>query len=286
LTAGTTVSVVSGEDYAPVPGATLILAGREYVADGAGELMLSEDLPFGSFVDVVAHGFLNRQTLVRSDGGTRFVLWPRETASGMSGEFTAQIVYTYGWKDEPEHGSSPLERSQEGVHRVLVWVSEEIRQDARAGRRHELAVEEINAHLEGRVVYVLTPTRPSSGVFFEAKVNPGGDETCAEGARAYFRAFHDRRGEITGGEIVYCGLDVARDSTVAHELGHSVGLQHSYGWEELMSPYFSHYRVSTFSAREALAMRLLFERPAGNRFPDTDREVTAFSAAVRTTICY
>ena len=46
-----------------------------------------------------------------------------------------------------------------------------------------------------------------------------------------------------------------------------------------MSPFYSRYRIDEFSPREELAMRLLFERPAGNRFPDTDREPSAASAS-------
>ncbi len=285
VTAGTTLSVVSGEDYGPVDGATVILHGREYTTDGAGHVVLAEDVPYGGFVGIVATGFLGRQTVVSPDGNTRFVLWPRETANGMSEEFTAQLVYTFGWSEEPEHGTSSLERIPEGMTQVFVWISEEILQDDRAARVHESAIDEMNAALEGRAIYILTATQPTGGVTFEVGLDPGG--SCAPNVLGYFSANGNARGEITGGEIGYCGLDAARLSiVVTHELGHSIGLQHTYAWEELMSRYFSRYSINGFSEREALAMRLLFERPAGNRFPDTDREVSAASAGVHTTVCY
>ena len=46
-----------------------------------------------------------------------------------------------------------------------------------------------------------------------------------------------------------------------------------------MTPFFSRSRSTRFSAREGLVMNLLFERPAGNLFPDSDRSTSA--AAIR-----
>lgn len=284
--AGTTISIVSGEDFAPVEGALVILGGREYTSDGAGHVELGEDVPYGSYADVVASGFLNRQTVVPRDGRTRFVLWPRQTANGMHETFTAEIVYTYAWREEPDHGSSPLERVPESAARVSVWPSEQILQDPAAAHTHEVAIAEMNLALEGRTTYVLTPTRPATGVVLETRVAEPDDEGCEGNVAGYFRARVNARGEIGGGQIVYCTLEISRSSTVTHELGHSVGLQHSYGGNELMSRPRMRNRRVTFSEREGLAMRLLFERPAGNRFPDTDREATASAEGVHTTICY
>ena len=47
----------------------------------------------------------------------------------------------------------------------------------------------------------------------------------------------------------------------------------------------SRYLRNAFSEREGQAMRLLYERSAGNRFPDTDREVTASGGGVHTIVC-
>ena len=127
------------------------------------------------------------------------MLWPRETASGMNEAFTAQIVYTYGWSDEPEHGTSPLERLPRGQGQVFVWVSEEILQDGTAGWAHEQAVAEMNAALEGRAIYTLTPTRPASGVVFEIRLAEPGDEGCAGRTLGYFQLLQQQPGEIAGG---------------------------------------------------------------------------------------
>lgn len=286
LVSGATVRIVSGEDDTPVEGARVILAGREYTSDAAGQVTLGATVPYGSFVDVIADGFLNRQTVVPQDGTSRFSLWPRETASGMSEEFTAQLVYTYGWAEEPEHGTSRLLRIREGFKQVFVMISDEIQRDGRAHEMHQSAVDEMTAALGGRAAYVLTSTRPAGGILVDIRLATDGDQACSDGALGYFRAWATNRGEIARGEIAYCALWVARTSTVTHELGHSVGLQHSYGTDELMNPRFSRFLPDHFSPREALAMRLLFERPAGNRFPDSDRDVMASTAGVRQIVCY
>jgi hypothetical protein len=218
---------------------------------------------------VVADGFLNRQTSLRS-GAARLVLWPRATASGFDESFTAQIVYTWGTLDPPAHGSNALQRIRDGATLAVVVLSPQLLEDGAAHQAHVAAVDDLNAWLSGRMRYVLAADAPPGGVVFRARVDPA-EPLCAE-ARAFFDGDF-ARGEITGGAIVYCSLEIARASTVAHELGHTTGLQHVYGGNELMTPSFSRSRRSTFGSREGLAMNLLFERRAGNVFPDSDRGV-------------
>ena len=54
LPAGTTVSVVSGEDHGPVEGARVVLGTQEYLTDAAGRTVLAESSPYGSLADIVA----------------------------------------------------------------------------------------------------------------------------------------------------------------------------------------------------------------------------------------
>jgi len=284
LAAGAAVSVVSGADSGPVAGARVILAGREYSTDGAGQVVLADAVDYGSLVDVVAPGFLARQTSLRKGGSSRFVLWPQTTSSGVDEAFTTHIVYTWGSREPPEPGSTPLDRLLDGASEAFVWMSDEIQADGGASQRHEEAVAEINSWLGGRIRYSLAVSRPTGVLFFEARVDTE-DTFCAEGIRAYFDGRRNSRGEITGGEIVYCWLEVARASTVIHELGHSVGLQHSNSTNELMGRYYSRHRREQFSEREGLVMNLLFERPAGNRFPDTDRGAAAAAAGPFRILC-
>jgi hypothetical protein len=281
LAAGSAISVVSGEDQKPVAGARVVLAGREYGSDAAGQVTLAEPVSFGSLVDVVAPGFLNRQTALRP-GATRFVLWPRATASGFDEAFTAQIVYTWGSASPPAHGSNALQRIRAGATLAVVVLSPQLLEDGAAHRAHVAAVDDLNAWLAGRMHYALAADAPPGGVVFRARVDPA-EPLCAD-ARAFFDGDF-ARGEIVGGAVVYCSLDVARASTVAHELGHSTGLQHVYGGNELMTPSFTRSRRSTFGAREGLAMNLLFERRAGNLFPDTDRAVAGTAIERRRIVC-
>ena len=141
-------------------------------------------------------------------------------------------------------------------------------------------IEAVNAWIGGRVRYSLSSTTPASGLVIDARIDPSAED-CKD-SRAFFDGRFNPRGEITGGEIVYCGLDVARTGTVTHELGHSVGLQHSFvRREEVMAPFFSRSRSSVFSPREGLVMNLLYERRAGNAYPDSDRSLSATAAAAR-----
>ena len=77
--AGTSLSFVSGETGHPVPGARVVIAGRDFISDGAGRVLLSELAPNGATVDIEANGFLDRKTLVRRGEVTTFELWPSES---------------------------------------------------------------------------------------------------------------------------------------------------------------------------------------------------------------
>ncbi len=283
LNAGATLTAVSGETGEAVAGARMVIAGRTYEADGRGQVTLADRTPFGSLVDVIAPGFLDRQTLLRAGTSGRFVLWPRRPGSGLEEEFTREIVYTSGVLNPPPSGSSPLERLRLGTVQVYVVISDEIKGNDQADLMHQSAVATLNAALAGRVVYALAPTRPPSGVIFDARVDPG-DPLCHQGALAYTQ-LRLPSGEITGGQVVYCSLDVARSPAVTHELGHTVGLQHSPYHLELMFRYAVPWQSTEFSRREALMMALLLERRGGNRFPDNDRDVPEGANGTVTIVC-
>jgi hypothetical protein len=283
LATGTTLSVVSGENGQAVGGAKIVMAGRPYEADAGGQVTLAERVPFGSLVDVIAPGFLDRQSLIRAGTSGRFVLWPRTTTSGVDEAYTVEIVYTAGTDPPPPSGTSPLERLRLGTTQAFVVVSDEIRGDDQANSTHESAVATLNTALAGQVVYALVPTRPQAGVIFDAKVDPA-DRECDGGVRAY-SLVRLQSGEITGGRVVYCNMEVAQSSTVAHELGHTVGLNHSPDDHELMFRFFSRRRSAEFGPRERLMMALLLERRGGNRFPDNDRDVPAGATGTFTIVC-
>jgi len=277
LASGTSLQVVSGEGQAPVAEAMVTISGHVYTTDSSGRITLADATGFGSLVDVVADGFLDRQTVLRRDAGTQLVLWPRTSPTGLDEFFTQTIVYTSGDYDSPDLAAAPLRRLVQGASEVAVVVSEEILADDGGLQRHLDAVDEINFWLSGRVHYTVTSVTPTSGVVFQARIDTE-DAGCQDRILGLFRASVNGRGEITGGDIIYCDPRVARQATVPHELGHSLGLRHSVGTRDLMTPYSTHYRSEVFSEREGLVIDLLFDRPAGNRFPDNDRDVAVASA--------
>jgi hypothetical protein len=82
---------------------------------------------------------------------------------------------------------------------------------------------------------------------------------------------------------MFCGEEFVRSlGTVAHELGHTFGLRHSYDPTDLMASYYHSWRETTPPRRERLEMALLLERRPGSVWPDDDR--TAKFAARRSEI--
>jgi hypothetical protein len=285
LATGTILSLVSGESGQSIGGAHLVVAGRTYEADTLGQVTLAERVPFGSFVDVVAPAFLDRQTLIRRAGDTRFVLWPRTTTSGLTEAYTTQIVYTAGTATPAPSGSSPLRRLRLGTTQVFVALSEQVNQDDRAHLAHEEGVALLNAALAGRVVYSLAPSTPPTGIAFDSRVDAA-DPVCTENAGILaFTVLTLQADEIAGGRVVFCGLDAVRKEIVAHELAHTVGLQHSPEPRDLMARFYTPSSHRDFGSLEVLSMSLLFERRGGNRFPDNDRDVPASGSGTVTIVC-
>lgn len=284
LGAGTTLAVVSGETGAPVSGARLILGGRELSSDASGHVTLPQRVDFNTPFDVLATGFVDRQTLLRAPGTAPLALWPKNSSTGLDEHFSATLVYTETG-DAAVTGAAPLLRHAETTTQVFLVPAPEVLADADALARLELGAAQVTAALGGRVVYTVAPEAPTTAVRFSVSFNPA-DASCA-GARAFTR-WRTRGSELVGGEIVSCVIDALYTSTVTHELGHSVGLQHAPGELDVMAPFFSRRRSQDFTPREALAMRLMLTRRAGNRWPDNDRDTRPSSGALRswTVVCH
>ncbi len=279
--AGTALSIVDGESGAPVAGARVVVAGQPYTSDGAGRVSLTTRVPADSLVDVVAPGILDRQTLLRRGGDTRFTVWPRATASGLHESLTAQLVYT-----DTGEGATPaaagMRRPLFGTSTVAIVLPPDLQADPEVVAVHEAAAASLSAATGGQVRYVLG-TSATSPVRVDVRYDPA-DAGCGERVRAYAQN-SVRNGEVTGTRIVYCVADAPRASTVAHELGHAFGLRHSPDPSHLMYGFFVRGRGDELSPPESAAVALMLQRRGNNRFPDNDREAAAFGDTVDRFVC-
>jgi hypothetical protein len=264
--------VLSGETGQPAGGATVVIAGQNLRTDAAGQAPVPAGSLAGAFVDLVASGFLDRQTSLREGSAPpRLLLWPRVSSTGMDEHFSATLVYTATSEGSPV-GGQPLRRIRAGVTAAYIQLSENLRNDPESVAWHQLAADSINVATGGRVIYQLSVSPPSGAVIFNVSYDPANS-----GCSARVRGFASSRlsgGEITGGTIVYCAADAPRSGTVVHELGHTFGLFHSPNRTDVMYSAFVSGRSDVYTPREALAMRLMMDRAAGTRFPDNDRETS------------
>lgn len=283
IPAGTTLSFVSGETDQPVGGASVTVGGNSLRTDGGGGVVLPNTVAPSTPLDVVAVGFLDRQTLLRAPTSTRFTLWPRTSPTGLNEGYTAVLVYTAANSSAAE-GSTPMIRLRPSLPLLLI-PTPEIHRDAPALAAHHEAVNAINAATLGQAIYTITEQRPPGGaIVVDSRVNPQGSG-CNPNVLA-FTTLETTAEEILGAGIVFCSVEASRNATVTHELGHTFGLQHSPDPQELMYGFARAGQNSGFSAREALSMRLMLQRPAGNRFPDNDRAVVVAGERTRTIICH
>lgn len=282
IPAGTVLSLVSGETGAPVPGASVTVAGRAYVADAGGRVVLAETVAENGTLDVSSTAFLDRQSLLRSPAATRFTLWPRASPAGIDEDYTATLVYTDVGGAVGLKGNAPLTRLRGSFNQVFVIPSAAIQADAAAMAAHQDAAAALTAATGNQIVYAVTSQRPTTGIVFNTEINPS-DTNCTDRTLA-FTSFTTRDSEIFGGRLTFCQTEASR-TTVMHELGHTFGLQHSREATDVMFAFLLPNRALAYTPREILTMNLMLQRRGGNLFPDNDRSVTARSEREVTIRC-
>ncbi len=275
---GTVLTFTSGETGLPVAGGALTLGPNGYVTDGAGRVVLIKPVVTASdaVLTMKHNAFLERATHLRDATSTSFTLWPGTSAEAATyPEYTKRLVYS---NDDPPAGTLPLRRLPAGTTHVSVVPSPEIQADARAMESHRAAVERMTAGTEGRIVYTLDP-QPTATLVVRTVVRP--DDPCMAYGAACAR--NESSGDqITGAELVFGNFEWARtDRVVLHELGHTYGLGHSLSpWDVMGGTY-----AVTFTPAEVLTMRMMWQRRAGNRWPDDDRGASAQGRRVEVFIC-
>ena len=110
---------------------------------------------------------------------------------------------------------------------------------------------------------------PGGDVTFDVVIDPA--ETCEGVSRigcVYARVSY---GEIQAVRIVFLNpeiLALRRAGLLLHEMGHGLGLQHSLRASDLMGAGWM--SLADFTDAEWLMIRMMLQRPGGNRFPDDD----------------
>lgn len=281
-----TLVVTSGDTGAPVAGARVIVNGQEFTSDGNGQITVPGGLPGSTLVDVLAPGFLDRQTLLsRVAGGGRYSVWPRTTEAGMTEQFTLEEVYSSLTLENmnPPLGDRVLARWPSAATRVEVLLQgpatdpafREFSPGALAVQSEAVAA--INASTGGR----FTLAEPVFGDGADGsnrilvRIHPE-LAACVEGYAGYASVMGI---PIRAAVVTFCEPRWASHVGIAiHELGHAFGLRHSSDEGDVMFPQAHWRRRLDLSPRERQLMGLMLQRPAGNRFPDDDRSALATSA--------
>jgi len=287
IPAGTVLTVVSGETGRPVAGASVTVAGRGSTTDTAGEVRLTEPVPRGALMDVVAAGFLDRQTTMRSAASTRFSLWPKASVTGLDEQTTAELVYTSGSVCCPADNlaSQPLRRVLPTIGSFTLVLDARYRANPEVGQAIQAGASLAGAASGARVVFVPA----DSGASWRIDITSGPDPDNRPNIAAFADRQFDAQGYITGGRVVFVIEDYLTGrrpywelvTLVAHELGHMLGLGHTSS-PGMMSVsrgranFYAYFDARhDFSPAEKLALELMSDRRAGTRFPDNDRDAAA-----------
>ncbi len=285
LPAGATLTFVSGETGAPVSGAAVTIGAASYQTDGAGTLRLAAATAFRSVVEARHPAYLDRETYLRTADEVRFTLWPRQGSHGLDEAFTSRLVYTSTDVGDGEPGGDdPLYRLAPGQPMALRPTTE-IRGDAALFGLLEDGAGIVN-DVVGQNLFYVDAAGTASGPGFTVELKPE-DPYCDADTYA-FVDYSGRGLVISGGRVIYCEAlwyfhqrPASRDlrdyflATLVHELGHAYGLNHSTSNRDLMysGGHWEKYARDHgfYSGREELAMRLMWQRRAGTKFPDDDR---------------
>jgi hypothetical protein len=269
---GTVLTVVSGETQDPVFGAKVFVAGVPRLTDADGRVTVAAAAE-GATVDVEAEGFLTRKTLVRY-GETRLTLWP--VTEQRSESYTQTLVYTSASSDGPEN-VVPLERLPPNVRTLSLEPSDALKADWYAMGAHVKATDYFNAAVQGRLTFsvggaadMTVPTTIDSA-----------DEACTSPGTLVTRLWLSNH-EIMRAEIVYCSVKPSRlAKPILHEMGHVYGLQHSASGRDVMFRLYNPNFDYGFTDPEVVTMALMYQRHAGNVWPDDDRTATSGTTRVR-----
>ena len=241
-----TMSIVSGADFRPIPGATVTIGGVNYMTDAGGHPVGAEQyLPRESDVDVLADGHLRRET--KASYGHQIILWPAADEQEM--EAIRRMVYAReGSVNAVRRGfiNYPLTVSAEGLtaEALTVWAG---------------VIAEIRRTLEVEVdFYTFFAYDPN-----EVNMRPlGNPPQCTPVESLGFC-----REPNTNYVLYRMRPERTSDPMAVKRLIFSffLGANPLPGFMNLESP------GDTLSALELQTIRMIMQRPRTNRWPDSDR---------------
>lgn len=278
------LTISGGDTGLPVPGAQVIVAGVPRVTDSAGQVRLENPVA-GVTVDIIAAGYFDRQTLVREGASSprQLTLWPREPPLHLFDEaYTRTLVYTSSSFGSEGAGTS-LARLGTGTTQVRIVLTSELFADSDSRFFHQFAADAMNTAVGGLFRYSVGSEGVAGSLNVSVAVNPGG-VNCTGSIAAFASVGTNGAGAITSASITYCDIRFARSGRfILHEMGHTMGLRHSGIRSDVMNAFPA---VDVFTDRELLIMKLMYQRPPGNVFPDNDRATAGLASnRLETMVC-
>jgi hypothetical protein len=254
------LTITNGETDQAISGAQVTVAGRPFSSDASGQFAAPEPVLPDAPLEIVASGFIKRETLTRTD--TRFALWPDR--GGFPAGFTQELVYHPTFVQDGK-----LSRPTSGVFIVF---SPEVDADGQAAMRDAAAL--LTAASGGRIPFSVGAAPPGAPTV-TVKLDPGNAFFAQNPGAAAFAAV-PFLGNVLGGpngtlSFKDAGVSHIR-SLAAHELGHHYGLGHPASQPAMMNAAVDPNR-SDYTDAEKAAIKLMAQRRPGNAFPDNDRAV-------------
>jgi hypothetical protein len=253
------LTITNGETDQAISGAQVTIAGRPFSSDASGQFAAPEPVLPDAPLEIVASGFIKRETLTRTD--TRFALWPDR--GGFPAGFTQELVYHTTFVQDGK-----LSRPTSGVFIVF---SPEVDGEAQAAMRDAAAL--LTAASGGRIPFSVGAAPPGAPTI-TVKIEPG-NAFFAQNPGAAAVAGVPFLGNVIGGAGTLSFKDNSVShikSLAAHELGHHFGLGHPGSMPAMMNPAVDPNR-SDYTDAEKAAIKLMAQRRPGNAFPDNDRAV-------------